>query len=68
MDKDIKNITPEEFHEFYEEYFSKPKPRNLRFGQAFIGKLMPKVTDPEVFYCTNDEKTIKIIYEKYVRV
>ena len=38
----------------------------LRYGQAFLNALFPKVADPQLFYQTDQQKAIDRILELYV--
>jgi hypothetical protein len=42
------------------------KYEGLRFGQAFINNLLPKVNDPEVFYEEDHNKVVCICLDRYV--
>lgn len=56
-------ISANEFYEFLKRYHDNPGP--LRLGQAFCGE-HPNVTDPELFYCENKGKAIRLIADKYL--
>lgn len=59
-------ITTDEYIKFHQEYLA-TKPQHLRFGQAFFNKYLTH--DEEVgnlFYLTDKEEVIRIIFVNYI--
>jgi len=60
----INKISKDDFSYFHGQYFT-TNMRLLRFGQAFCNNF--KIHDPDLYYQTEMEKSIQIIYNKYIK-
>jgi len=56
------------FQKFLNKYYNSNEFKDLRLGQAFLNTFAPDVTDTELFYCSNDTQSTKMIYDKYLHV
>lgn len=52
--------TVTEYHQNFEKY------SQLRFGQFLMNKLLPEVSDPEIYYEEDKDKAFLLFQERYV--
>lgn len=57
-------ISQSEYSQFCQEYYASPSRRFLRLGQAFCNRF--RITNPELFYETDQKKAQQYIYNHYV--
>jgi hypothetical protein len=60
----MEKITLQTLNEFTIQHFSKPS--QLRFGQAFMNRYLPRELNPELFYCKDFHVAYEIILDYYV--
>jgi len=66
LEKTMKRISVKEYHDFRTKYLKSGK-QELRFGQAFLNKFFPKVSDPKLFYEINFDKASGYALVNYVK-
>ena len=59
-----KTLSRKDFDKFFLDYHMGQQYHNQRFGQAFVNKYL--LHDKELFYEKDDNKSNKMILEKYV--
>lgn len=60
-------ISYQEYLQFKKDYYnSHTDYQHQRFGQAFLNKFFPTVTDPDLFYCEDLGVAENMICNKYL--
>lgn len=63
----MSKVTEEEFKRFQHAYFENTREFvGQRFGQAFMNKFLPGVTDPELFYAVRTKDAETYIRARYI--
>ena len=57
-----------QFQKFLNRYYNSHDFKHQRLGQAFLNTFAPEINDSDLFYCTNDTQSTKMIYDKYLHV